>query len=114
MPVDGGQAGHRATRIPPQVLRPGSSTPGCTRERFERMLTTLCTNARGDVHLDLAELQGPEDKDTLDTAAVAALVRAAEGLKAPARLVLHNPSEAVIRLLRVTWPDHAERGIVFG
>jgi len=85
---------------------------GCTRDRFERVLTTLCSNARGDVHLDLAELQAFDDNDPVDTAAVASLVRAAELLTAPARLVLHNPPDAVVRVLDLTWPDHEARGIV--
>jgi ABC-type transporter Mla MlaB component len=112
-PLDGGQADQRSARIPAQV-RPGLTDPvtGCTRERFERVLTTLCTNARGDVHLDLAELQTVDGREPLDSAAVAALVRAAERLTPPARLVLHNPPDAVIRLLKGTWPDHEERGIV--
>ena len=109
MPVDGGQADQRAAHIPAQV-RPGPSAPvtGCTKDRFERVLTTLCANARGDVHLDLSELSG----EPLDMAAVAVLVRAAQRLTAPARLVLHNPPELVVRLLRASWPDHEARGIV--
>lgn len=115
MPVEGGRAEQRSAHIPAQV-RPGPSDPvtsECTRDRFERVLTTLCTNARGDVHLDLAELQTFDDRDPVDTAAVAALVRAAELLTTPARLVLHNPPAAVVRVLELTWPDHEARGIVF-
>lgn len=115
MPVDGGPSEQRSAHIPAQV-RPGPSDPvtGCTRDRFERVLSTLCANAHGDVHLDLSELHATDDREPMDTAAVAALVRAADGLTAPARLVLHNPPEAVVRLLRLTWPDHVERGIVIG
>ena len=116
MPVDRGRAEQRPTHIPARV-RPAAGEPAtaeCTRERFQRVLTTLCTNARGDVHLDLAELTSFDDNDPVDTAAVAALVRAAELLTAPARLVLHNPPDAVVRLLELTWPDHEARSIVFG
>ena len=116
MPVDRGRAEQRPAHIPARV-RPGPTPPvpnELTRDRFEHVLTTLCTNARGDVHLDLAELTSFDDSDPVDTAAVAALVRAAELLTAPARLVLHNPPDAVIRLLELTWPDHEARGIVFG
>ncbi|TDQ00143.1 hypothetical protein [Labedaea rhizosphaerae] len=115
MPVDRGRAAQRPAHVRPQ-MRPGPAEPvadECTRARFERVLTTLCTNARGDVHLDLAELTSFDDTDPVDTAAVAALVRAAELLTAPARLVLHNPPAAVVRVLELTWPDHQARGIVF-
>jgi len=116
MPVDGGRADQRSVPTPPRV-RPGPSDPmatGTTRDRFERVLTTLCANARGDVHLDLAEMEAFDDNDPVDTAAVATVVRAAELLKAPARLVLHNPPAAVVRLLELTWPDHDARGISLG
>jgi hypothetical protein len=50
----------------------------------EQLLLTLCQRSTGDVHLDLAEL------DSIDVAAVVALLRGAATLPDGRRLVLHN------------------------
>jgi anti-anti-sigma factor len=118
MPVESGPADQRSVHVPPQGCtaqgRPPQGRPASacgdvdlsTRDRFAQMLSMMCANARGDVHLDLAELH------FVDVAGVGALIRAAGELTAPARLVLHNPPEAMIRTLELTWPDYPEHGIL--
>lgn len=103
MPVEGGRADQRSTDVPGQVVSRGPATDAerSTSDRFERVLITLCLNARGDVHLDLAELQ------FVDGAGVTALVKAADSLTPPFRLILHNPPAAVLHTLELTSPDHA-------
>lgn len=51
----------------------------------EQLLLMLCQRSTGDVHLDLAEL------DSVDVAAVVALLRGAASLGEGRQLVLHNP-----------------------
>ena len=60
---------------------------------FEQLLLALCSQANGDVHLDLAELDGVE------LAEVVVLMRACDNLAPEHRLVLHNAPESVRRLV---------------
>lgn len=64
---------------------------------FEQLLLALCRRSRGDVHLDLAELE------TVDITALIALLRGAATLECGCHLVLHNPPSSLRPILeRVT------------
>lgn len=70
-----------------------SDRRGRTELDFEQLLLALCSQANGDVHLDLAELDGVE------LAEVVVLMRASDNLAPRYRLVLHNAPESVRRLV---------------
>jgi anti-anti-sigma regulatory factor len=61
--------------------------------------------AAGDVHMDLAAL------DFADVAITRLLAETAAALEPRRRLVLHQPSRSLRRLLQMCWPGQA--GLVF-
>ncbi|RLK59164.1 STAS domain-containing protein [Actinokineospora cianjurensis] len=108
------RAEHRADRQPGRatpdgvVPRQGRLTGHAdlrTRPDFEQLLVALCTQATGDVHLDLAEL------DFIDVSGVITLLRAAGTLPGQSRLVLRNPPESMRRILDLLGPAVGAAGV---
>ncbi|MBM7775155.1 anti-anti-sigma regulatory factor [Actinokineospora baliensis] len=77
-----------------------------SRPDFEQLLVALCRQATGDVHLDLAEL------DFIDVSGVITLLRVADTLPGPSRLILRNPPASMRRILQLLGPAVTKAGII--
>ncbi|MGQ0841217.1 STAS domain-containing protein [Actinokineospora sp.] len=91
--------------IPRQPARLTGHADLSTRPDFEQLLVALCSQAGGDVHLDMAEL------DFIDVSGVIILLRAASTLPDDRRLVLHNPPQAMRRILDLLGSSDDETGL---